>query len=54
MIYGLFFMNAFIFVVFFAPSAGVLVAGQVLCGLAWGVFATVGESRIDITTDASC
>ena len=38
------FMNAFIFVVFFAPSAGVLIVGQILCGLAWGVFATIGPA----------
>ncbi|PGG96975.1 hypothetical protein AJ79_09382 [Helicocarpus griseus UAMH5409] len=44
MIYGLMFMNAFIFVVFFAPSAPVLLVGQILCGLAWGVFATIGPS----------
>lgn len=35
MIYGMAIMNAFIFVVFFASSAGMLVAGQVLCGLTW-------------------
>jgi MFS transporter, SP family, general alpha glucoside:H+ symporter len=37
-------MNAFIFIVFFANSAGVLIVGQVLCGLSWGVFAIVGPS----------
>jgi SP family general alpha glucoside:H+ symporter-like MFS transporter len=34
-------LNVFIFSVFFAPNAGALVAGQVLCGLCWGVFATL-------------
>lgn len=32
MIIALFFMNAFIFVVFFAPNRGVLLAGELLCG----------------------
>jgi len=36
MIYGLAIMNVFIFVIFFASNAGVLVAGQVLVGLTWG------------------
>jgi len=36
MIYALAIMNAFIFVIFFASNAGVLVAGQVLVGLTWG------------------
>lgn len=44
MIGALFFMNCFIFVVFFANSAGVLLVGQILCGLSWGVFAIVGPS----------
>jgi SP family general alpha glucoside:H+ symporter-like MFS transporter len=29
---SLFFMNAFIFITFFAPTVEVLCAGQVLCG----------------------
>ncbi|EIT74098.1 putative transporter [Aspergillus oryzae 3.042] len=37
---ALFFMNWFIFILFFAPSAPVLLVGQILCGLTWGVFAT--------------
>jgi SP family general alpha glucoside:H+ symporter-like MFS transporter len=37
-------LNLFILVVFFAPSAAVLLVGQVLCGLCWGVFATVGPA----------
>ena len=44
MIGALFFMNAFIFIVFFASSPAVLVVGQILCGLSWGVFAIVGPS----------
>jgi SP family general alpha glucoside:H+ symporter-like MFS transporter len=41
---GLFFMNAFIFIVFFASSPAVLLVGQILCGLSWGVFAIAGPS----------
>ncbi len=33
-------LSAFISITFFAPSIGVLTAGEVLCGLPWGVFAT--------------
>lgn len=43
MIFSLFLMNVFIFVIFFAGSPGVLVAGELLCGLTWGVFATVSR-----------
>ena len=32
MVIALFFMNAFIFVVFFAPNRGTLLAGELLCG----------------------
>jgi len=42
MLVALFFMNAFIFVTFFAPSTQVLLVGEILCGLTWGVFATTG------------
>ena len=35
MLVSLFFMNAFIFITFFAPSVQVLLVGQILCGLAW-------------------
>ncbi|OAA65551.1 Sugar/inositol transporter [Niveomyces insectorum RCEF 264] len=31
---------AFIFLLFFAPSAAVLIVGLILCGIPWGVFAT--------------
>lgn len=41
---ALFLINAFIFIVFFANSAGVLVVGQILCGLSWGVFAIAGPA----------
>ncbi|RJE20602.1 Maltose permease [Aspergillus sclerotialis] len=44
MMVSLVFMAAFIFVVFFANSAAVLLVGQILCGLAWGVFATIGPA----------
>ncbi|EMR72447.1 putative mfs sugar transporter protein [Eutypa lata UCREL1] len=37
-------LNAFIFVVFFAPNATVMVIGQILCGLCWGVFATLSPA----------
>ncbi|RYP83859.1 hypothetical protein DL769_001281 [Monosporascus sp. CRB-8-3] len=38
------FLNAFIFVVYFAPNATVLLIGQILCGLCWGVFATLAPA----------
>lgn len=41
---SLFFMNWFIFILFFAPSAPVLLVGQILCGFTWGVFATTGPA----------
>lgn len=37
-------MLAFIFIVFFAPSVEVLLVGQIMCGLPWGVFATMGPT----------
>lgn len=40
MIISMFFMNAFVFIVFFAPNAPVLCVGQILCGVTWGVFAS--------------
>lgn len=33
-------MIVFIFLTFFAPNLGVLLAGEFLCGIPWGVFAT--------------
>lgn len=44
MIVALAFLTAFIFIVFFASSATVLVVGQIFCGLSWGVFATLGPA----------
>ncbi|EAU39619.1 hypothetical protein ATEG_00973 [Aspergillus terreus NIH2624] len=44
MMVALGFLTAFIFIVFFANSAAVLLVGQILCGLSWGVFATVGPA----------
>lgn len=41
---SLFWINAVIFVVFFAPNIYVLLVGQFLCGLGWGVFATTGPA----------
>ncbi|KAL2113420.1 hypothetical protein VUR80DRAFT_4036 [Thermomyces stellatus] len=37
-------LSAFIFITFFAPDNGVLLAGQILCGLPWGVFATAAPA----------
>ncbi|PLB50651.1 putative transporter [Aspergillus steynii IBT 23096] len=37
-------MCGFIFVSFFGKSLGVQVAGQVLCGIPWGIFATIGPA----------
>ncbi|KXG51983.1 General substrate transporter [Penicillium griseofulvum] len=44
MIVALAALTALIFITFFANSAAVLLVGQVLCGLSWGVFATVGPA----------
>ncbi|KAH7256143.1 general substrate transporter [Fusarium tricinctum] len=37
-------LSCFIFIVFFAPDNKVLLVGQVLCGLPWGVFATTAPA----------
>lgn len=37
-------MSSFIFITFFAPSVQILLVGQILCGLPWGVFATMGPT----------
>ncbi|KAK2598390.1 hypothetical protein N8I77_011810 [Diaporthe amygdali] len=37
-------MIAFIFVLFFAPNIQVLVLGEVLCGIPWGVFQTLSTA----------
>jgi MFS family permease len=34
-------LTGFIFIMVFANSLGMLVAGQVLCGIPWGVFQTL-------------
>ncbi|KAI3394273.1 hypothetical protein diail_2976 [Diaporthe ilicicola] len=44
MLAALFWINSTIFVVFFAPTIHVLLIGQFLCGLGWGVFATTGPA----------
>lgn len=41
---ALVFMSGFIFIPFFSPSVEVLVVGQILCGLPWGIFATMGPT----------
>jgi MFS transporter, SP family, general alpha glucoside:H+ symporter len=41
---SLFWLTAFIFLVFFAPSIEVMLVGQIMCGIPWGVFATTGPS----------
>lgn len=37
-------MTAFIFIVFFAPNTPVLLVGEFLCSIPWGVFATMGPA----------
>lgn len=37
-------LNFFILIVFLADNAGTLLGGQILCGLCWGVFATLAPS----------
>ncbi|KAF5242265.1 hypothetical protein FANTH_8713 [Fusarium anthophilum] len=44
LISGLFWLTAFIFVVFFAPNIEVLLVGQFLCNIPWGIFATTGPA----------
>ncbi|KAJ5085075.1 hypothetical protein N7532_009846 [Penicillium argentinense] len=44
MVVALAFLTAFIFIVFFANSAAVLIVGQIFCGFSWGVFATIGPA----------
>ena len=41
---SLVFICAFIFISFFAPSLPVLLVGQFLCGIPWGVFATMAPA----------
>ncbi|KAF4982937.1 hypothetical protein FZEAL_1507 [Fusarium zealandicum] len=44
LIFSLFWLSAFIFIVFFAPNIEVLLVGQFFCNIPWGVFATTGPS----------
>ncbi|CAJ0548853.1 Ff.00g024660.m01.CDS01 [Fusarium sp. VM40] len=44
LISGLFWLTAFIFLVFFAPTIEVLLVGQFLCNIPWGIFATTGPA----------
>ncbi|KAK7718455.1 hypothetical protein SLS64_002410 [Diaporthe eres] len=44
MIASLMAMIAFIFVLFFAPNIQILVLGEVLCGIPWGVFQTLSTA----------
>lgn len=44
MIASLLAMIAFIFVLFFAPNIKILVLGEVLCGIPWGVFQTLSTA----------
>lgn len=41
---ALFWLSAFIFVVFFAPNIEIMLLGQTLCNVPWGVFATTGPA----------
>jgi SP family general alpha glucoside:H+ symporter-like MFS transporter len=43
-IVGLIIMSGVIFITFFAPNLEVLVAGQVLVGIPWGIFAIMGSA----------
>ena len=42
LIASLVWLSAFIFVVFYAPNIEVLLVGQTLCNVTWGVFDTTG------------
>lgn len=44
MIASLIAMTAFVFVLFFAPNVQILVLGEVLCGIPWGVFQTLSTA----------
>ena len=37
-------ITAFIFLLFFATSLGMILAGLILCGVPWGVFATMAPA----------
>ncbi|RSL43671.1 hypothetical protein CEP54_014990 [Fusarium duplospermum] len=40
-LWSLFFVTCFIFILFFAPGVEVLLVGEILCGIPWGVFQTL-------------
>lgn len=42
MIGALLAVTAFIFILFFAPNVQTLVVGEILCGIPWGMFQTLG------------
>ncbi|KAL2433720.1 Maltose permease MAL31 [Exophiala dermatitidis] len=42
--FGLILMNGFIFISFFGKSIELQTVGQVLCGVCWGIFATIGPA----------
>lgn len=44
MIVAMTFIAGALFVVFFSPNVKVLLAGEILCGIPWGVFATTGPA----------
>jgi SP family general alpha glucoside:H+ symporter-like MFS transporter len=50
MITALGILNVFIFVIVFATGDAMLLVGEILCGLSWGVFATLapayGKARV--------
>lgn len=37
-------LSAFIFIVFFSPNINVLLVGEILCGLPWGIFTTTAPA----------
>jgi len=40
------FLAGFIFIVFLAPTIEIMLLGQFLCGIPWGVFATTGQCNV--------
>lgn len=41
---GMVALSGFIFMVFFAPNTPVLLVGEMLCSIPWGIFATTGPA----------
>ncbi|CAI7675478.1 unnamed protein product [Penicillium pancosmium] len=41
---GVLLMASFVFITFFGMSVGLQTAGQILCGVPWGIFATIGPA----------